>query len=481
MGDSSLGRLAGATIVGSLGVLLVGVRYTLVGSAPWRARLGLPPLGLALLLFVSAGWLVRSDLHGRFALRVPLVTAVGMGAFGAFAVAIVTELLPAPGDTRAMLVVLNFVSAGGALGVVVGLFTAKQAAAIRTLRAREARLQHSRDEYRDLFDGVGDTVLVHDTKGNVLAANDTALDRLGYDTATLTDLTIGDIEKERDPDDRRFVASDRLVYETDHTTADGEALPVEVSVSFVRYDAAPAVLSVARDISQRRASERELARTRDQLRALNRVLRHDIRNDMQIILGLARLLGDHVDEAGQDRLRTIIDTGEHVVELTRSSRDLSRTVAGETELPLEPVSLSATLQAEIDRRRKAFDHATITIDGEVPDVRVRANDLLSSVFRNLLNNAVQHNDRAEPTVEVSADLVRGDHRVRVRVADDGPGIPDDRKETAFGKDEKGIDSEGTGLGLYLVESLVDHYGGRIWIEDNFPRGTAVVVELPLAE
>ena len=158
-----------------------------------------------------------------------------------------------------------------------------------------------------------------------------------------------------------------------------------------------------------------------------------------------------------------------------------RTVAGETELPLESVSLSDTLEAEIKRRREAFGHATIALRDDVPDVNVRANDLLSSVFRNLLNNAVQHSDRDEPEVVISADITRGDHTVIVRIADDGPGIVSDRQEAVFGKGEKGIDSEGTGLGLYLVQSLVDHYGGDVWIEDNEPRGTVVVVELPVAE
>jgi PAS domain S-box-containing protein len=479
----SLGRLVGAAVVAGLGVALVAVWAVAVGGRSWWAPTAIAPLGLAVLLLAAAGWLFRSDLDGRIAVRVPLTTLVGMLVFGSFGVFVATDLLqPVPVD-RSVLVVLHFVSVGGAVGVLVGLFTARQATTIRALR-------RSRDEYHDLFDGVGDTVLVHDTRGVVIAANETALDRLGYDAETLTGRSIDvveggpvavDADTEEDTDDGDRTPPDRIVYETVHTTADGETMPVEVSATLVQYGGSPAVLSVARDIGRRRASERELARKRDQLRALNRVLRHDIRNDMQIVLGLGRLLDEHVDEEGQEYLRTILDTGEHVVELTRSSRDLARTVAGEAELPLEAVSLPETLQAELDRRREAFGHATISLRGEVPDVDVRANDLLASVFRNLLNNAVQHSDRDEPAVEISADITRGDHTAIVRVADNGPGIPPSRQETVFGKGEKGIESEGTGLGLYLVQSLIEHYGGDVWIEDNEPRGTVVVVELPIVE
>jgi PAS domain S-box-containing protein len=483
---SSFGRFVGAAVVGGLGVALVAVLAVEGGDAPWFSPVAAAPLGLAVLLFVAAAWLLRSDLDGRIALRVPLLTAIGMLVFGSFGAFVAFDLLPGATGARPTLVVLHFVSVGGAVGVLVGLFAARQAATIRELRTREAELRRSRDEYQDLFDGVGDAVLVHDARGTIIAANDTASDRLGYGPDALVGRRIDEVEGGRETETDATPAraadsvDDRIVYETVHTTADGGTIPVEVSARFVRYRGSPAVLSVARDVTRRRTSERELARKRDQLRALNRVLRHDIRNDMQIVLGLGRLLDEHVDEEGAEYLRTILDTGEHVVELTKSSRDLARTVAGEAELPLESVSLDETLRAEIDRRREAFGHATIELRGDVPDVDVRANDLLSSVFRNLLNNAVQHSDREEPTVEVTADMTRGDHTAIVRIADDGPGIAPERREAVFGKEEKGIDSEGTGLGLYLVQSLVEEYGGSVWIEDNDPRGTVVVVELPIA-
>ncbi|ESP89966.1 signal-transducing histidine kinase [Candidatus Halobonum tyrrellensis G22] len=104
-----------------------------------------------------------------------------------------------------------------------------------------------------------------------------------------------------------------------------------------------------------------------------------------------------------------------------------------------------------------------------------ANGMLGSVFRNLLNNAVQHNDADDPLVVVDVGL-DGD-RVTVRVADNGPGVPDDRKMEVFGKNEKGIDSSGTGVGLYLVHTLVSEYGGSVRIEDNDPRGAVFVVRL----
>ncbi len=81
-----------------------------------------------------------------------------------------------------------------------------------------------------------------------------------------------------------------------------------------------------------------------------------------------------------------------------------------------------------------------------------------------------------PEVSVSASL--GDGTVTVRVADNGPGIDPSRRETIFSKGEKGLGSRGSGLGLYLVQTLVEGYGGEVWVEDGDHDGAVFVVELP---
>jgi signal transduction histidine kinase len=116
--------------------------------------------------------------------------------------------------------------------------------------------------------------------------------------------------------------------------------------------------------------------------------------------------------------------------------------------------------------------------------------MLAAVFGNLLGNAVQHNDADDPVVRVSA--TENDDTVTVRVADNGPGIPDDRKESVF---HRGNSTSGGGFGLFFVRTMVEEYGGSIRIEDraeqssagsrtqsddNQPRGTVFIVDLPRA-
>jgi PAS domain S-box-containing protein len=233
------------------------------------------------------------------------------------------------------------------------------------------------------------------------------------------------------------------------------------------------VVGFCTDITEQKRREQELE-------LLNRIVRHDVRNDMAVVLGWAEILEDHVDSDGEEYLRKIVDSGEHVVELTEVARDYVEAVVSEgADLDVEPVSLRSVLETELALREDSFPEAEFVVDGTLPDVDVAADSMLASVFRNLLNNAVQHNDADTPRVEVSCTL--RDDDVEIRVADDGPGIPDDKKDVVFGKGERGLGSPGTGIGLYLVRTLVTQYGGSVRVEDNEPTGSVFVVELPRAD
>jgi PAS domain S-box-containing protein len=238
------------------------------------------------------------------------------------------------------------------------------------------------------------------------------------------------------------------------------------------------VTGVVVDVTARKRAEEGLKRTNEELALLNRIVRHDIRNDMTVALGWSEALEPHVDEEGQEILDRIQATHRHTVTVTEVVRDFVDALGSGGRVDLEPTRLDTVLEQELAKRRTLYPEATFAVSGEVPAVTVAANELLSSVFRNLLNNAVQHSDRDDPTVEVGVDV--DDETVTVRIADDGPGVPDDRKEHIFGRDT-GLDDPNAGVGLYLVNSLVRSYGGTVRVEDNDPRGSVFVVVLGRAD
>jgi PAS domain S-box-containing protein len=228
------------------------------------------------------------------------------------------------------------------------------------------------------------------------------------------------------------------------------------------------------DIDERKQYEKRLERQRDDLEVLNKVVRHDVRNALNLVLSYGGVLQDHVEPGGEEHLKQILEAGRDAVDITRTAGDVTEVLI-RSETDRSPVAIRSVLEEQADDARASHERAVVSIDGTVPDAEVLADDMLASVFRNLLNNAIVHNDKDVPEVTISATA--DDEVVRIRVGDNGPGIPADRTETIFEEGQKGLDSEGTGLGLYLVRTLVDRYDGTVRVEDNEPEGSVFIVEL----
>lgn len=239
-------------------------------------------------------------------------------------------------------------------------------------------------------------------------------------------------------------------------------------------------VTLSRDITKRKGYEKRLLDQRNDLETLNEVLRHDIRNDLQLIEAYAEMLEDHVDDEGREQLKKVQQSTDNAISLTKTAGDLANVLLRpEGDAHIGSVSVKPILSAEFEEVRDMNPEATMTITDPLPAVDVVAGELLSSVFRNLLKNAIQHNDKDHVEIDVSVEV--DDETAVVRVADNGPGVRDELKADIFGKGNKGLDSAGTGIGLYLVQTLLDGYGGSVHVEDNDPEGAVFVVELQRAD
>lgn len=234
------------------------------------------------------------------------------------------------------------------------------------------------------------------------------------------------------------------------------------------------------DISTRKAYETKLEQQRDDLRVLHEMVRHDIRNDLQVGLASMELL--QAEGIDTEQVTAAIESVEQAIELTNTARDIADVMLDSAENRY-PVELRSVIQQELDEARERNPDATISVAGTIPAVTVRANDLLDSVFRNLLSNAVTHNDTADSTVQISVQ--QQDDTVTVVVADDGPGIPDAARDQLFERGWTGTDT-GTGMGLYLVDRVLTAYGGSIRLDDDTDLtadlgGATFILTLPVAE
>jgi PAS domain S-box-containing protein len=342
------------------------------------------------------------------------------------------------------------------------------------------------DLYESLCDSLQDSVFLLDGDGTLFHANSRFVAATGIPEGRLVGRHYTDLDE--------FVRDDAFDAFKDHVEAvlGGEAaerrvelavrsplegdVVVEARITAFNHAEVSGAAVVLRDQTEMVEQAEALRTKSEQLAVVNRVLRHDIRNHMNVLLGWGEQLERRLETAEAEEIRDRMQRhGYHVVELTYAARDLEEAVEEAWELDLRPVDLGPVLEREVEFVREQFPDATISTPQEFPSTAVLADDFLGSVVSNLLTNAVRHNDADEPTATVTVE--KGPETVEVAVADDGPGIPDAQKEVVYERGEKGPDSPGSGLGLYLVQSLVDAYGGTVTIADNDPRGTVVSVEL----
>jgi PAS domain S-box-containing protein len=233
------------------------------------------------------------------------------------------------------------------------------------------------------------------------------------------------------------------------------------------------VIGVSMDVT-------ELHRQRERMEFFNSILRHDVLNGMTVIKMRAELLAEELDGDQERYARTILDWCNTTTEVTKRVRQVIETLATpDEEHHLEPIDVSAILDRKLRELETAYPE--VTFERTVPDgVRVRADELLTDVLGNLLTNSIEHNDPDGLRIETMVDVV-GD-TVRIRIADDGVGIDDDRKESVFRRGETSHAKEtGSGFGLFFVDVMVEKYGGDVRVEDSDDGGACFVLELAADE
>lgn len=430
------------------------------------------PLLLALAVLYSAVWIRRSDLEPVHEWRVFGWCLAGVAGIAIVTAAMIGHLQLEGESVSGVGHVTATTSVGGAvLGVLVGIYDASRTRQLELTAANERKFQA-------VFDGTLDALLVVNDDTECLDANPAACELLGTSRTdfvgrSMTEFVADDVAV--DAAWERFLETGKLRGEFPLVRADGERRIVELAAT---ANVQPGRhLAALRDVTDRKASEEALLEERETVEFLNQILRHEILNAMNVVLGeLERLETADDRSARADSLETIRARSERIVTIVQNVRSVVSTI---TDDQPEAVDLSRTLTDVLADVRTNHPDATVTVrDGEVPDgVVVTADGLLGSVFENVLQNAIEHND-GDPTVEVAV-AVEGE-TVAVRIADDGPGIPDDRQREIFGRGERGIKSPGSGFGLYIVDTLVSHYGGDVRVETSDLGGAAFVIRLPRA-
>ncbi|WP_254765129.1 PAS domain-containing sensor histidine kinase [Natrinema marinum] len=225
------------------------------------------------------------------------------------------------------------------------------------------------------------------------------------------------------------------------------------------------IAGFTRDITDRRRRERQLA-------VMDNLLRHNLRNDMAVIMGNAESIARTADAPASERAETIRRQGRELLESTAKQREIIELLT-ERATP-EPIDLVQVASDAIETIRD--QHPAVTVELTAPDAAVAwtLHEMELAVIE-LLENAIQHNPNGQPTLSVSVDT-RQD-RVELTIEDSCPPIPEVEFRVLTGDWEMDDIYHTSGLGLWLVYWVVDLSDGHITFERT-ETGNAITVSLP---
>jgi PAS domain S-box-containing protein len=378
---------------------------------------------------------------------------------------------------------------------------------ITELRRAEDERRASEMRFRTVVDAAADAFFLHDESGALIDVNHQACMSLGYTREELigTQAAIFCPDAGREPGESirdRLRGEDVFSFESRHRRKDGTLFPVEIRVRAFAQDGRRFFVSLARDISERKAAEGAQARLEAELHRAQKMeaigtlaggIAHDFNNILGAILGYgeiaqckvadSRPLDDELDQvmqAGQRGKRLV----EHILAFSRSGAGISSPVHVQSVVAEALALIAASLPAGV-RLEQRLDAGNAAITGDATQ--------LHQVAMNLCTNAIQampHGgalslslDRAEVAQQraLSHGVLEPGAYVRLEVADTGTGIPRAALERIFDPffTTKGV-GKGTGLGLSLVLGIVIDYHGAIDVSTTEGAGSIFRVWLPSA-
>lgn len=246
-------------------------------------------------------------------------------------------------------------------------------------------------------------------------------------------------------------------------------------VDYLAEHVATAIVNI-RSRERLERARNDLAKRKEMIEVYERLLRHDLGNDLQVISGFSDALCAQLDDSSgqaQEYAEKIFRTSNSAAELIETVGDTVKTIQKQGQA--EPHDLQPILTRVVDDVGAKFESLTVEYDPDDFEYRVYVGELIDSVFTNILSNAAVHND-GPVTARLYAEEPTPD-TVVVGIADDGKGIADEVVEELFEMGRKGPESEGTGFGLGLAQTLVESYGGTIDVTESESGGAEFRITL----
>jgi PAS domain S-box-containing protein len=355
-------------------------------------------------------------------------------------------------------------------------------------------------------DQVADSIFWTREDGSFMYINNAICRNLGYSREELLDMTVLDIDPSLNNDKlhelwQKVKQETSLNVETQHRTKSGAFLPVEMTVSYLKFAGTECNITIARDITQRKQTEAALIQAKEvaelaKMKAdiANQAkstflanMSHELRTPLNGILGYAQILNRDKSLTTKQRegIAIIQRSGNYLLTLINDILDLSKVEAGRIEICPIDFNFNEFIQGLTDLfQMRAQQKGIVFIYKPLSylPLGIRADEKrLRQILINLLGNAVKFTERGGVSLKIG--LHEG--KIRFQVEDTGPGIAAEDLDKIFlpfhQVGDQRYKAEGTGLGLSITKKLVEMMGGELHVESTLGCGSKFWVNLELKE
>jgi PAS domain S-box-containing protein len=361
----------------------------------------------------------------------------------------------------------------------------------------------SEEKFKTIFNGSNDGILVAEIENKkFILANTTIIKMLGYSEEEISSLGVMDIHPEKDIPfvteqfERQFKKEIEIAYNLPVKRKDGSVFYADVNSAPINIAGKSCLLGFFRDVTERKKAEQliidssakisELQRTKNEFVS---IAAHQLKAPITTILGFTSIfeegMKNRFTKEQKESIKIIEKSTQNMNDLVNFLLKITRAETGKMKMELTPINLKEIMDSVIEIIGSELDNKNQTVvinqnPNPFPYVFLDR-EIIKQVVQNLISNSSRYSPK-DSKIEISMRLT--DSIVEVSIKDSGIGIPREVQSKIFERffradNAKAIIPEGTGLGLSLVKSFVEAWGGKLWFESEENKGTTFYFTMPI--